>query len=149
MAHSSEATNHERAVSAAICIAAIPFPYLGPIVGIVLHPRSPYVRFHAYRCLIEQVLATVLLATLLVASLLYSVVSLVQSGVFENGFNWSRIDWVGILVKSAATWAGLFLWNAWNIVNSVRDGLAAYRGEPIQPRRWVDRRAATLAGLMG
>jgi hypothetical protein len=116
------------------------------LVGIALHPRSAYVRYHAYRCLIEQVVATVLLAVLLVCSVAYSVVSLVNSGVFENGIQWSKIDWVGILVKSAVTWIGLALWNAWNVFNSLRDARAAYAGAPLSRRNWSERRAIALAG---
>jgi len=139
-------SQEDRVLGAAVNLAAIPFPYVGPIVGLIVGGRSPFVRYHAFRCLIEQVLATILLALIMIASLTYSIVTLVQSGVFANGIDWSKIDWLGILIKSVATWVGLALWNLWNVVHSIRAGLAAYLWEPIRPPGWSERKAAHLAG---
>lgn len=139
-------TQTERTLGAAVCLAAIPFPYVGPIVGLALQGRSPYVRYHALRCLLEQVLATAVLAVLMAVSVSYSIHALVQSGVFENGIQWGKIDWLGILLKSVATWVLLALWNVWNVANSVRDAMGAYAGKPITARKWAERKAAALAG---
>ncbi len=134
-------------IAGAVNFAAIPFPYLGPIVGLAVAGRSSFVRYHASRCLIEQVLATAILVVVVGVSLAYSVWNLVQSGVFENGIQLSKIDWLGILIKSVVTWIALALWNLWNLLNSLRDGMSALAGQEVNAVSWSERRAARFAGI--
>ena len=60
-----QTTGSERITAAAVNISAIFFPYLGPIVGAVIAGQSKFVRYHAYRCLIEQVVSTVACSSLM------------------------------------------------------------------------------------
>ncbi|MBS1727180.1 MAG: hypothetical protein JST51_10710 [Armatimonadetes bacterium] len=144
--HMQPIPQRERVLAAAVNVAAIFFPYMGPIVGLVVAARSPYVKFHAFRALIEQVVATVVIGLLIVASLAYSVYSIRES--MADGFDLSKINWVALLVKSLATWILLGLWEAVNVVLSIRDALEALRGDVPSKPKWSERRAIRMAGLV-
>ena len=140
-----QTTGGERVTAAAVNISAIFFPYLGPIVGAVIAGQSKFVRYHAYRCLIEQVVSTVILVTLLLISFGFTVYSLSKSMV--GGFDIHKIDLVTILIKAAVTWVLLGLWEVVNVVLSIRDAIEALNGELPRKPKWTERRAMKLANL--
>ena len=140
-----QTTGSERVTAAAVNISAIFFPYLGPIVGAVIAGQSKFVRYHAYRCLIEQVVSTVILVTLLLVSFGYTLYGLSKS--MAGGFDIHKIDFLTILIKAAVTWVLLGLWEVVNIVLSIRDALEALNGQlPLKPK-WTERKAMVLTKL--
>lgn len=140
-------TSQERTLAGGLNIAAIFLPYLGPIGGLTLSDGSKFVKFNAYRCLLEQVVRTILIGLIVVASLSYSIYSMVQAGVFDNGLDLSKIDWVTLIIKSAITWIAFAIWGIWNTISSVRDALQAFAGRMPDRMRRIDRIAARWAGL--
>ena len=140
-------TSQERVLAGGLNVAAIFLPCLGPIAGLALSDGSKFVKFNAYRCLVEQIVRTVLIGLIVLASLSYSMYSMVRDGVFDNGFDLSKIDWVAIIVKSAVTWIAFAVWGIWNTIGSIKDALQAFSGRMPQRMGWVNRRAAKWAGL--
>ncbi len=136
---------HERTVAAAVNISAIFFPYLGPIVGSLIAGKSKFVKFHAYRCLIEQILSTLIIGALAITSLAFTIYSLSQT--MQGGFDWHKIDWQTILIKSIVTYLLLALWGLINILLSVRDAIEALRGELPKRPKWSERKAMKLAKI--
>jgi len=138
-------TERDKMLGAAVNISAIFFPYAGPIVCALVCGKAPFVRYHAYRALIEQVIATVIIGFLMICSISYSVYSFYHQ--MEGGFDWSKIDWWGIILKSLVTWLLLGLWGVVNIFLALRDALEAYHGKlPLKPK-WSERKALRLSGM--
>ncbi len=138
----------ESTLAAGVNLAAIPFPYIGPIVGGIIGAKSKYIKFHAYRAIIEQVASTVLTGILIAISLGYTVYKSVNDGVVDSsGLHLDKIDWVALLIKSAATWVLFALWGIWNTVNSVLDALQAFRGVIPERPKWSERLAMKWSGL--
>lgn len=132
-------------MAATVNIAAIFFPYIAPIVGLVVSPKMPFVRYHAARSLIEQLLASIVIGILLLASLLYSAWSI--KNTMADGFDISKIDWVTLLIKTAVTWVLMTIWGAINTILNVRDAIDALHGKlPTKPK-WTDRKAFKIAGM--
>lgn len=142
MAEGSQPTDTERTMAGCLNLASIPFPYLGPIVGFVAGHRSPYVRFHALRSLLEQALLSFLTGLLIAISLIWSVVSL-----FQTGLDWQQIDWKTLLIKTVAFWLLLGLFWLVNLINALRDAAECFAGR--MPRRlgWAGRIARRMSGL--
>ena len=135
----------DRTLAAGVNIAAIFFPYLGPIVGAVIGAKSPYVKFHAYRNLIQQVVATIIIGFLLVCSITYTIYTTYESQ--KTGIDLSKIDWVTAIVKASVTYLLILLWGFINLILSIRDASQALKGElPIRPK-FTDRKAMALAGM--
>ena len=141
----AQSSGSERTIAAAVNISAIFFPYMGPIVGALLAGQSKFVRFHAYRCLIEQIVSTLIIGTLAITSLAFTIYSL--SKTMEGGFDWHKIDWQTIVIKSVITYLLLALWGVINTLLSVRDAIEALRGQlPAKPK-WTERKAMKLAKI--
>jgi uncharacterized membrane protein len=137
-------SDRDKGLAAAVNVSAIFFPYMGPIVGAIVGAKSPYVKFHAYRNLIEQVISTIIIGFLMACSLAYSIYSLYNDQ--KDGFDLAKIDWLPILMKAAITWLLLAIWNLINIFLSLRDASQALKGKlPTNPK-WSERRALKLAG---
>jgi hypothetical protein len=134
-------------MAGAVNIGAIFFPYLSPVVGIVAGGNSSFVKFNAYRCLIDQIVRTAVMAVIVAASLAYSVYSMVQAGVFKDGLDLSKIDWVTLILKSAATWAAFAIWGLWNTIAALMDARQAFAGRIPSKMGWMERWAAKRAGL--
>ena len=142
----SALTTHEKTIAGGLNFAAIFFPYVAPVLALLAVRDSTFVRFHAFRALIEQVVRTVIIGILVIASLSYSIYSMVQAGVFADGVDLSKIDWVTLLIKSALTWLALALWGVLNTISSVIDGLQALQGNMPKKLKWADRLAARWSG---
>ena len=140
-----EFDQNERTLAAAVNVAAIFFPYVAPIVGLVVSAKMPFVRYHAARSLIEQLVSSVIIGLLMLASLIYSVWSI--KNTMADGFDLSKIDWMTLLIKTAVTWVLLTIWGFINTILNVRDALEALQGKlPARPK-WTDRKALKMAGL--
>ena len=143
-----EIPKRDQGLASLVNLGSIPFPYLAPIAGIFIGAHSPYVRFHAYRMLIEQLVGTLITGVLMASSLAYSVWKLKEDGVLDStGLHTERIDWLGILIKSALTWVLFALWGVWNTLNSLKDALEAGRGHVPSKPRWSERMALKWSGL--
>lgn len=127
---------NERTIAGALNLASIPFPYLGPIVGLIMGHRSPYVRFHAVRSLIEQVILSAITFTLIVVSLVWSLASLAQSG-----FDLQTIDWKTLILKTVAFWMLLGLFWVANLVNALQDAVDGFAGRYPRKFGWTTRLA--------
>ena len=140
-----EITQKDKTLAAGVNVAAIFFPYLGPIVGGIIGSKSPYVKFHAYRNLIQQILSTIIIGFLMACSLAYSIYSLYNNQ--KDGIDLSKIDWVPMLMKTIVIWVLLALWGLINTILSIGDALQALRGElPLNPK-WSERKAMNVAGI--
>jgi uncharacterized membrane protein len=135
-------TERERLVAGGLNIAAIFMPYIGPIIGYAMAGKSSFVRFHALRCIIEQVVMTVVLGTLMVLSLIWTVYNL-----YQTGFDLQKIDWAFVIGKAVVTWLLLGLLNILNFINGVRDGLQAFQGKYPTRFKWTERIAAKMSGF--
>ena len=142
-----EITQKDKTLAAGVNVAAIFFPYLGPIVGGIIGSKSPYVKFHAYRNLIQQIVSTIIIGFLMACSLAYSIYSFYNNQ--KDGFDLSKIEWVPILMKAAITWALLALWGLINTILSIGDALQALRGEVPAKPKWTERKALRLSGIEG
>ena len=135
-------TANERLAGAAVNLASIPFPWTAPAIGLVVSGRSKFVRFQAIRSLIEQVASIVVIGSVTVASIVYSVVD------FANkNFDFSKIDWKVVILKSVAIWIGLGLFALWNLINALRDAWQAWNGDMPKKMKWSERLAAKWSGL--
>jgi len=135
-------TANERLAGAAVNLASIPFPWTAPAIGLVVSGRSKFVRFQAIRSLIEQVASIVVIGSVTVASIVYSVVD------FANkNFDFSKIDWKVVILKSVAIWIGLGIFALWNVFNALRDAWQAWNGEMPKKLKWSERLAAKWSGL--
>ncbi len=129
-------------------LASIPLPYVAPIAGLVLGVRSPYVKFHSYRMLIEQVLGSILAGILIACSLAYSLWKSKNDGVIDSvGLHLEKIDWWGLIAKTVIIWVFFALWGLWNTFNSLKDAMEAGRGYLPPKPRWSERLALKWSGL--
>ncbi|HLO99408.1 MAG TPA: hypothetical protein VK171_12505, partial [Fimbriimonas sp.] len=125
-------TPKERNLASLVHIAAIFMPFLGPIIGYFIS-SSKYVKFHALKAIVEQVITSLIIGFLMICSLSYSIYTFYQSQ--SGGFDLSKIDWVAMLVKAAITWVLLAIWNLINIALSLKDAAQANRGQlPAKPK---------------
>lgn len=125
-------TTKERNLASGVHLAAIFFPFMGPIIGYAIS-SSKYVKYHALKAIVEQVITSIIIGILMIASLSYSIYTLYQSQ--KDGFDLAKIDWVTMLIKGAITWVLFAIWNLINIVLSLKDAAAANRGQlPIKPK---------------
>jgi len=136
---------HDKMMAAAVNVSAIFFPYIGPIIGIIVGARSPYVKYHAYRNLIEEVMSFLIITFLIICSLSYSIYSLYNSQ--RDGFDLSKIDWVTMIFKAVLTWLLLGLWTIVNTMLSIRDAIQALGGKLPNRPKWSERKAMKLSGL--
>jgi uncharacterized membrane protein len=132
----------DRQLATAVNVGAIFFPYLAPIVGIAAFGKSQFVRFHAYRCLIEQVVMTIAIGFLMLCSVSYSLY-----GFYQQGFDFQKFDWVAFLIKSVVVWLLLGLFQVLNFINSVRDASEAFQGKVPSHPKWSERLAMKWAGF--
>jgi hypothetical protein len=140
----TEISQKDKTLAAGVNIAAIFFPYMGPIVGAIVGSKSSYIKFHAYRNLIEQVISTVIIGFLMACSLAYSIYALYNNQ--KDGFDLSKIEWLPLLMKAAITWLLLAIWGLINTFLSLRDAAQALQGRlPTKPK-WSERTALRLAG---
>lgn len=137
-----QTSSRERALGAAVHVASIPAPYVGPLVALAVAGGSPFVRYQAVRALVGQALAGALTFLVVATSLTISVAQLMRTG-----FDLSQIDWVQLIVKSVVVWLALALFGLWNTVTAIREALTAFRGELPARMRWPDRLSARLSGL--
>lgn len=143
-----EIPKRDQGLAMLVNLASIPLPYVAPIVGSVIGTQSPYVKFHSYRMLIEQVMSTIIAGILIACSLSYSIWKMKEDGVWDStGIHPEKIGWVGILVKSAVTWVLFALWGLWNTFNSLKDAMEAGRGYLPPKPRWSERLSLKWSGL--
>lgn len=114
-------TQKEQNIAAIMHLAAIPAPYLGPIIAAITNRKSKFILFHALSAMISQVLTTLLLGSISIASIAYSLYDL-------YGKNWdiSQIDWKMTLIKTAVVWLMLGLFALWNVVTAISLALRTY-----------------------
>ncbi len=135
-------TSNERLAGAAVNLASIPFPWTAPAIGLVVAGKSKFVRFQAIRSLIEQLASIIVIGSVTIASIVYSVVD------FANkNFDFSKIDWKMVILKSVAIWIGLGLFAIWNFVNALRDAWQAWNGDVPKKMKWSERLAAKWSGF--
>lgn len=133
-------TDNDRKVGGLVHLAAIPAPFWGPAIALVLFGKRPFVRYQAVKALIEQMVAIAVTITIFAISIGITIYQLAQ-----NGFDLTKIDWIQVIVKSLMIWLLLALFNLWNIINAIRDASTAYRGViPARPK-WTERLALSKA----
>lgn len=129
-------TDKDKMIAAALNFAAIPFPYLGPIVGLVIGSKSRFVRFHAFRSLIEQVALSILIGFFMACSLGWTIYS-----ISKSGFDFQKIDWTQQILKAVGFWLLFGLFGILNTINSILDGVQALSGKVPTSKKWSERLA--------
>lgn len=120
---------------------AIFFPYLGPLIVLLLFNKSPYVRFHSVWALIGQLAYTFWLIVFIGANLGYSIFRLIQMN--DQGFEWS--DLWGILIKSIVVYLLLALFGLVNTISNVVQAIRAFPGDYWGGRGWTAKVSRKIA----
>lgn len=121
---------NERSVAAATHLAAIPFPYIGPLVAlIVAGPKSPFVRRHAIRSLVETVFLTI--ALFIGAATMFCIFTLptLLEALRTAGQSLTWGDLFQALLRAVAVWIVIAIIGLVATLNNVRQALRAYRGQ--------------------
>jgi uncharacterized membrane protein len=129
-------SQHEKLIAAGLNFAAIPFPYMGPIIGYVVGSKSSFVRFHALRSLIEQLVLSLLIGFLMACSLGWTIYTLLR-----DGFDLQKIDWTQQILKAVFFWLLFGLFGLLNTLNSILDGVQALQGRIPTSKKWSERLA--------
>lgn len=129
-------SQNEKLIAAGLNFAAIPFPYMGPLVGFAVGSKSKFVRFHALRSLIEQVALSLLIGFLMACSLGWTLYTLVR-----DGFDIQKIDWTQQILKMLGFWLLFGLFGLLNALNSIFDGIQALNGKIPTSKKWSERLA--------
>lgn len=133
-------SDRDRHVGGLVHLAAIPAPFWGPAVVLILFGSRPFVRYQAYKALIEQLVAISITVSVFAISIGITIYQFIQ-----NGFDLTQIDWIQVIVKSLAVWLLLALFNLWNVINAVRDASTAFRGTVPSRPKWTERLALSKA----
>ncbi|HMS54175.1 MAG TPA: hypothetical protein PKA27_02135 [Fimbriimonadaceae bacterium] len=110
------------------------------MITLVVAGGRPFVRYHAVRVLVGQLIAGLLTFLVIATSLSFTVYQLIQTG-----FDLSEINWWQVILKSVAVWLALALFGLWNIVTSLREAYIASQGTLTRRVRWPDRLTAHIA----
>ena len=135
------APSSDRKLAAAVHLGAVFFPFMAPIVGLVLAGRSRYVRFHALTSLIGQVLLSTLIITITIISLGHSIWS-----AYETWRTGAEIQWLAILLKPLALWLAFGLFSLINTLGELRRIPKTINGEDWGGRGLADRWARKITG---
>lgn len=135
-----ETTSTDRQLGAVVHLASIPAPYLAPVIALVVAGGRPFVRYHAVRVLVGQLIAGFITFLVIATSLSFTVYQLVQTG-----FDLSEINWWQVILKSVAVWLALALFGLWNTFTSLREAYVASQGSLTRRIRWPDRLTARIA----
>lgn len=135
------ASSESDRLTAAICHGlSIPMPWLGP-AGFCIYgflARRRFVAAHASAALIESILAT--LGTIVVVLISLGVgLAIWIPQVMESG--WEAVTWeaaLGTVFRAAAVWLLLAVVGLIYTIQSIRQAVAAYRGE-LPKGGWVNR----------
>lgn len=125
-------TRADRGWAAAVHVASIPWPLIGPLVGWALFAKkSRYVAAHAKQALLETIVLNVGLFVLALASFTYTVVRIVH----YVQTNWADFSWQEFLIRFLVGWILLGLLELFNIVWSVKQAVDAWNGKV--PKRFA------------
>ena len=131
--------NSHRTLAGAVNIASIFFPYTAPIVGFIVGFKLPFVRFHALKSLIEQIALTLIIGVLMIISISWSIYT--ATGYFQDGFDWNKIDWVQLVLKTIGFWLLIGLFQLLNTIQNLKDAYQAFNGLLPTGKRWTERLA--------
>lgn len=131
----------DRRLAAAVHLGAVFFPFMAPIVGLVLAGRSRYIRFHAFSSLIAQVLLTALIVTITIISLGHSLWS-----AYETWRTGAEIQWLTILLKPLVLWLAFGLFSLINTIGELKRIPKTMNGEDWGGRSLADRWARKVTG---
>lgn len=137
MTDQRKASHSQAMLATAMHLLSIPSPWLAPLVGILLSQRGSYLKYHSWRAFYEQVFAFLFVVLVWIVSISISIWQFKHAA--ETHFQ--QIDWVGILFKSAATFALLWLFGIWNTINGLLDAARAAGGTDWGRGKWLDRMA--------
>lgn len=115
----------EKTLACVMHVASIPFPWMAPIVGILVSGQMPFVKHHSWKALKGQIVQVCIVGIIMAASLSHSIYNLYHQ--YQEGFKDFNL-WA-ILIKSAAVWAGLALFGLWNTIASIIDAVRAINGQ--------------------
>lgn len=118
-------TRTEGTAAASVHGASIFFPFVAPIVGLVLAGRSEFVRSHSMQALKEAILAKVLVLMAVLASACFTLYRLFT--LYLN--DWKGVSVGEFLFRAVIGWTVLWLFALITNVFSVRQAVRAYRGE--------------------
>lgn len=133
-------TRNERLVALCINLSAIPAPYVAPLIGCLLAPRSSFVRFFALRLILDEIVVTLVSLILVLTSSCWSLISLVRSG-----FDLAHLDWQLLVIKAVAFWTILQLLALANTIAAVCGAFQAATGQIPKRHIGLSRLAASLS----
>ena len=128
----AETSTTDRGWAAAVHIASIPWPLIGPFVGwLLFRKRSAFVAAHAKQALFETIILNLGLFVVGLASFTYTVTRIVHYAQT----NWQDFSWQEFLIRFLVGWILLALLGLFNLVWSVKQAWDAWRGKV--PRRFA------------
>lgn len=118
--------NHsDRLLGALVHVSSIPWPLLGPLVGVLVFGKSnKFVRAHALQALLDTILFNCLIFLAMGASLTYSVIRIIH---YINT-NWADFSWQEFLARFLIGWILLAIFGLVNTVISLTQAASAWRG---------------------
>lgn len=134
----------DRDLATLVCIGAIFFPFLAPILGVAISKKGSATRYFSILNLIQQLVWGALQFLVVALSLGYSLYGLIQTG-----FDWKQIDWVAMMIKSVIVWAALALFQLINLISAIREILDLRSKKNLQFRWWTQRLARRRSGFDG
>ncbi|MBX3118761.1 MAG: DUF4870 domain-containing protein [Fimbriimonadaceae bacterium] len=102
------------------------FPFMGPIVVLVLKGKSRFVKSHALHALIGTLLLDAFLILLGIISLTYSIISLYRH--YQE--NWENFNIWHVIIRSAVTWIIIGLIGICNTILNLVQAIRAWNGKP-------------------
>jgi hypothetical protein len=124
---------NERRLAAAVHVGSIAAPIVVPGVAWVIGQRSPFIKGHAQKALIDFLLLKVALFVAIVASSIYTISRLIT--LYQN--DWKGFDVTEFLIRFVVGWALLAILGAITTICSLREAWQAYNGK--WPRRFAKR----------
>lgn len=117
---------NERAFAALAHASGIFFPFLGPVVVLVLKGKSRFVKAHALHAIIGMLLLDLFLLIVGAISLTFSIMNLYRH--YQE--NWENFSIWQLILRSAITWAILGLIGVVNTMLNAVQALRAWNGKP-------------------
>lgn len=121
----------QRSLAAVMHLAAIPFPFFGPLVGIVVSKPDSFLRTHSIVRLKREIWTAVILFVIGAVYFLSSVPGWIHH--FQTGFR--DFDILQFLLKTAIYWILSALYGVWNTVEGVVLAVRAFNGNQPKTRR--------------
>lgn len=114
----------DRRTAAAMHVGTIFFPFVVPIIALVVARDRPFVAYHAKKSLKETIILQVMIFMGGIISLVFTLSNLLRD--YRDG--WQHFSIWPILLKAVIVWLILGLLEVFNALSALRNARDAYRG---------------------